>query len=223
MLLLEKEASMKRGTFIVIEGGEGAGKTSQIELLKRDLPEDTLFIHEPGGTVLGEQIKKILLNGRTKRLTPEAELLLFCASRAELMREVVAPALESGRIVVADRFNLSTIAYQIHGRQKPEYFDVLRAINTFAVGIHTPSLYILLDILPEVGLERIRQRRRHTREHLSRFDKEALAFHNRVREGYLAYIKSIPSVVIDASRSVRDVHKEVLQAIDKVLTAEKPR
>lgn len=202
-----------RGKFVVIEGGDGAGKDTQIELLKQAIGEGgIIYTRDPGGTAIGLKLREVLQYG--ENVAQQTEMLLFLASRAQLVQEVIMPSLEKGAHVISNRFDPSTIAYQIYGRERQHLASLVKAVSAYANIDAIPDLVVLLDVSPEVGLERIKQRR----EKESRFEKEELAFHERVREGYRAAVKDYPRVeVIDADKSVEEVHAEVLAAVKSVL------
>jgi dTMP kinase len=171
----------RRGLFLVLEGGEGVGKTTQWEKLTAALHavgHDVVPVREPGGTEAGDAIRRLLLDP-TSSLTPEAEALLFAASRAQLVREVIAPALESGAIVLVDRFLLSTYAYQGAGRGLP--LASLAAVNAFATRGVTPDLTLLLSVPQEVAMARM-----FARGAADRMEREDAGFHTRVREAFTA-------------------------------------
>lgn len=176
------------GTFIVLEGGEGCGKSTQVRLLYRRLLEEgypSLLLHEPGGTPLGDQVRRLLMAQHGKAtITPLAELLLFSAARAELVTTVLQPALKEGRVVVCDRYTPSTIAYQGYGRGIP--LETIDRVNRLSTGGLEPDLLVLLDMKPEDGL------RRKSEEERQRFEEEPLAFHKRVRHGYLEQARAGP-------------------------------
>ena len=185
--------------FIVFEGGEGSGKsTASAGLVERLRAEGRIVIHtrEPGGTKAGELVRGLL----HEPLTPWAELFAFLVARAQLVHEVIGPALSRGETVVCDRFAGSTFAYQVHARGLDE--AAVRAANAAATGGLEPDLVILLDIDPEAGL-----RRKHGETEAIRTGLEGLAFHRKVREGYLAQARKDPArwVVIDASLPVEVV------------------
>jgi dTMP kinase len=178
-----------RGWFITLEGPEGSGKTTQMRQLAPWLVDQDFNIittREPGGTSVGEQIRDILHDCANIEITSETEILLYSASRAQHVGEVILPALEAGKVVLCDRFFDSTYAYQGYGRglSLPD----LRAITEFATRGLKPDLTLYLDVLPEIGL----QRRKSSGEALNRLDREALAFHQRVRQGYLDLITAEP-------------------------------
>jgi dTMP kinase len=192
------------GFFITLEGPDGSGKTTQWRMLVDWLKAQgypVLATREPGGTRIGEEIRTLLHDCANTAMAPFAEILLYSASRAQLVAEVILPALDAGQIVLCDRYFDSTYAYQGYGRGLP--LDALRAITAFATqGLH-PDLTLYLDVSPEVGL----QRREHSGEPLNRLDREALDFHRRVREGYLALAAAAPERwrVVDASGSIDEV------------------
>jgi dTMP kinase len=178
-----------RGWFITFEGPDGSGKTTQMQRLTPWLVDqgfDIVTTREPGGTPVGEQIRDILHDCANTAMTSEAEILLYSASRAQHVGEVILPALEAGKVVLCDRFFDSTYAYQGYGRglSLPD----LHAITGFATRGLKPDLTLYLDIPPEIGL----RRRESSGEALNRLDREALAFHQRVREGYLDLIEAEP-------------------------------
>jgi len=182
-----------RGSFIVFEGGEGSGKsTASAAVVARLRASGVAVVHtrEPGGTRAGELVRGLL----HEPLTPWAELFAFLVARAQLVEEVVRPALERGETVVCDRFSPSTFAYQVHARGLDE--TAVRLANAFATGGLEPGLVVYLDIDPEVGLHR-----KHGETEAIRTGLESLAFHRKVREGYLAQAAADPArwLIIDAS------------------------
>jgi dTMP kinase len=201
--------------FIVIEGGEGSGKSTQAKALKKRLSTlgfDVVLTHEPGGTLMGRRLRRWIKWG--KGVTVGTELLLFLASRSQLVSSVIRPALEKGRIVICDRFDASTIAYQGFGRGIDLFF--LKELNDFVVDGLQPDLVILLDVDVEQGLSRKRLRS-------DAFEREEFTFHMKVREGYLALARANPErwLVVDASlceESVRAiVWNRVMQLINSQL------
>jgi dTMP kinase len=183
------------GLFIAFEGGEGCGKSTQSRLLLKKFEQQNIpavLTHEPGGTALGNELRKALKRKRGSFISPQAELFLVAASRAQLVAEVIRPALEEGKVVICDRFTYSTLVYQGYGRGLELSFA--ETVNNIATGNLKPDLTILLDISPEQGLARKRSLR-------DRFELEDLSFHRRVREGYLKMVaaESEHWLVIDAS------------------------
>lgn len=206
----------KRGKFIVFEGGEGSGKDTQIARLKElySSRSDIIFTREPGGTNIGEQIRGLLMSHNTSNMDVQGEMLLFLAARAQLIGEVIAPALKAGTHVICNRFGLSTIAYQIYGRERQAYMEFLQALNRFVVGEYIPDLCILLDVTPEIGIERTKNRAGAA----TRFDTEALAFHERVREGYRKHISEFGKpIVVDADKPLDEVWTAVLKEVQLVI------
>jgi dTMP kinase len=181
--------------FITFEGGEGCGKSTQSRLLLKKLKQQNIPVvltHEPGGTSLGSELRKVLKRKRGYSILPEAELFLFAASRAQLVAGVVRPALEEGKVVISDRFAHSTLVYQGYGRGLD--LSIVERVNNMATGNLRPDLTILLDISPEQGLARKRSLK-------DRFELEGLSFHRRIREGYVRIAAAEPDrwLVVDAS------------------------
>ncbi len=212
-----------RGLFITFEGIEGSGKSTQIALLADYLAaqsREVLFTREPGGTLIGDQIRKILLDPSNKALDPTAELLLYAASRAQHLKEVILPALEAGRIVLCDRFSDATLAYQGYGRGLDR--EMIRTLDRVVTGRMRPQLTLLLDIDTAAGLARAHGRNFSSGlEGEARFENEDVAFHTRVRQGYRALAEEDPDRirVVDASRPP----DEVQRAIREIVDAEIPR
>jgi dTMP kinase len=206
------------GRFFSFEGGEASGKSVQARRLAETLQArgmDVVLAREPGGTPTGERIREILLHGREFALTPEAQALLFSASRAQLVREVIRPALARRGIVIVDRFFDSTLAYQ--GAALGADAAGLRAITEFAVGSTIPDRTFLLDVPVEVILERGRARSKdRTWDRYEVTDRE---LHDRVREGYLALARAEPAryAVIEGDQSEDEVAAAVLREADTLL------
>ena len=205
-----------RGRLVVLEGGEGAGKSTQAVLLAARL--GALLTREPGGTALGERLRALLLEPSRPRLAPRAELMLMLAARAEHVEAVLGPALGAGRDVVCDRFSGSTLAYQGYGRGLP-LEEVAAACRVAAAGVE-PDLTVLLDLPPESGLRRSKAPAgegvpRALRA--DRFEAEDLAFHERVRAGYLELARAGGWAVVDASPPVEEVAEQVAEAVERAL------
>ena len=206
-----------RGRLLVLEGVEGAGKSTQAARLERALESagrDTLLVREPGGTALGERIRALLLAGQGE-MTPAAEALLFMASRAELVQRTIRPALERGTVVIADRFFLSTYAYQCGGRALPE--SVVRQANALATGGLVPDLTLLLRLPPDAGLARAAGRGA-----ADRMERAGAEFHARVAAAFRvaesaawqdAHPECGPIVPIDASGTEDEVAERIQASV----------
>ena len=184
--------SHETGILISFEGSEGCGKSTQIRLLADRLEEvdhrEVVVTREPGGTLIGEDIRHLLMHAdSSQQIFPEAELLLFAASRAQLVRELILPSIQEGKIVLCDRFLDSTTVYQGVARQIAD--DPVTQINSFAVGDVVPDLTVILDVPAEVGLERIKHR---ISDMPDRMEQENVEFYGKVREGYLHLARSLP-------------------------------
>ena len=198
--------------FIVLEGPEGGGKTFQTAQLAAALRaegREVLEVREPGGTPLGDEVRSILLDTQAYAILPEAETLLLAASRAQLVREVINPALDRGAVVLCDRFVDSTYAYQGGGRQLP--LEEIARIQAFATAGLQPDLRVLLDLPASVGLAR----RYANHGSVNRIDRADLDFHERVRDTYLALVKEHPDdwVVIDATKPAGEVSRAINAAV----------
>lgn len=198
------------GRFIVVEGLEGAGKTSAIHTIQQWLNEHQIpFIstREPGGTPLAEQIRTLVKQVQDEKVAPETELLLMYASRVQLVKTVIQPALQQGIWVVGDRHDLSSRAYQGGGRQLDE--SLINSIRQVVLGDLTPDLTLYLDIDPAIGLQRAQ-----ARGELDRIEQEQLAFFQRTRAKYLQIAATEPNIVtIDASQSMEQVQQQILNAL----------
>ena len=203
---------MREGRFVSFEGIEGCGKTTQITLLSEYLKTHSIahtITREPGGTAVGEGIRKVLLNSETIRLTAASELLLFYASRSQNIQEKIKPALERNEIVICDRYYHASMAYQGYGRGIP--LDFIRKLTDLVCDPYRPDLTFLLDIEPEIGLARARTRNHGRIENEGRFEAEDLEFYNRVREGYLELASEDERIqLLYADRPIETVHRHVL-------------
>jgi len=204
------------GLFISFEGGEGCGKSTQIRLLSERLKQEgktVVHTREPGGTPLGEAVRNLLQHDPAgDGMTPEAELLLFTASRAQLTRRCIQPALDAGQIVLCDRFMDSTTVYQGVARQIDA--PSVATINAFAVGATRPDLTVLIDLSPDVGMQRVRAR---GNGELDRMEQEAIEFFEAVRAGYLKLAAAEPErfLVIDGSEGVEALQKQIWDVVSQ--------
>lgn len=203
---------MPRGLFITLEGGEGAGKSTQLAAIEnwfRERGRDVIVTREPGGTATGERIRALLLDG-CEEMSAETETLLMFAARAEHLARVIRPALAAGRVVVCDRFTDATYAYQGGGRGLP--LERIAQLERWVQGGLRPDLTLLLDVPVPVGLSRAQ-----SRGEPDRFEAEQHAFFERVREAYLAAASREPERVrvIDASRSAAEVTQAIFDALQR--------
>ena len=199
-----------KGKFIVLDGCEGCGKSTQIKLLEQLLRQthlETLAVRDPGTTRIGEQIRQILLNPDHAEMAMRCEMLLYMAARAQMMSEVIAPALDGGKVVICDRFVSSTLAYQLGGEGlgAQEICDVAQV----ALRGRWPDLTILLDMSPEASLARVRRAK-------DRIEQRPMSYHAQVRANFLAQAKADPKRyrVIDADRSPDAVQADILRALE---------
>lgn len=189
--------------FITFEGPEGSGKTTQIQLLAawlREQGQTVLATREPGGTVIGDRVRAILLDSDHREMQAQTEILLFSAARAQIVGQIIRPHLARGGVVLCDRFADSTLAYQGYGRQLD--LATLRLITAFATGGLQPDLTFCLDLPVDVGLQR---KAAGAGEEWNRMEQETLAFHGRVRRGYLTLAQAEPARwrVLDATQPVQ--------------------
>lgn len=204
---------MHVGYFITFEGVEGCGKTTQIKLLSEFLSAhgiDTVLTREPGGCPIADKIRSILLDAENRALSPLAELMLYAAARAQHVSEVIAPALNMGKIVLCDRFSDATVAYQSFGRGIDR--DTIDTLNLQACLGISPDLTVLVDCDPRVGLDRARRRIEATRgPREERFELEELAFHQRVRDGYLQLAADEPNrfLIINGADTIEDIFSTI--------------
>lgn len=202
-----------KGKFIVIEGGDGAGKDTQIELLKKDFP-DFVYTREPGGTSLGKTLRGMLLHETHGSLPLLTEAFLFLADRAQHAYEVILPALTAGKSVVSNRSWVSMIAYQIYGRNREDMLPLFESAVTAIFKDCPIDCAIILDVPTELGIER----QRALGKQFDVMESMPMDARERIRQAFLNLAKSVPgAVVIDASRPVEEVYKDVKAAVEKVL------
>ena len=205
--------------FVSIEGIDGCGKTTQIKLLAEYLSQlgvEFTIVREPGGTRAGEEIRQILLH-KDFLLCAESELLLFLAARAQIVREVVRPALESGRLVIADRFMDSSVAYQGVGRNLGQ--KVVKFMNSFVVGNTVPDITLYIDVPADVAMSRMRKEKKN-----DKIEVESLEFFERVRKGYerLMVENSKRFVLIDGRQAEEQVHEDIRKSLSVLIEKRKP-
>lgn len=207
------------GKLISFEGSEGSGKSTQIARLAERFQKEgreVLSTREPGGTEIGEQIRNIIVhNSKGDEMCAETELLLFAAARAQLVREVIAPALQRGAIVLSDRYLDSSTVYQGIGRNLGA--DPVAQINRFAVGTVMPNLTVVIDVPTEVGLARIKQRASDLPD---RMERENIDFYQKIREGYLVLAQSMADrfVIVDGTQTQDAIEKKIWAAVKERLT-----
>ncbi|HRV31158.1 MAG TPA: dTMP kinase [Kiritimatiellia bacterium] len=215
---------MARGRLITFEGPEGAGKSTQATMLIAKLEAkgiEVIYAREPGGTKLGEAIRGILqYNAAGEDPCAESEVLLFEASRAQLVRQVIQPALDRGAWVICDRFADSTTAYQGFGRGFP--VELMETINQFAIGTAVPDMTILLDVNVSLGLQRCAKRQAGQKIKYDRIESEALEFHERVRQGYLELARRFPERFrkVDAMRLAEPIAADIWELVQDAFFAE---
>ena len=205
--------SNSRELFLVLDGTEGCGKSTQAAILARRLAElgrDTLLVRDPGTTRIGEQIRSILLDPEHREMAMRCEMLLYMAARAQMMTETILPALGAGKIVICDRFVSSTLAYQLGGDGLSA--TEIRAVAKLAIKGRWPDLTILLDLPVEQSLARVKRTK-------DRIEQRPMAYHEQVRRNYLAQAQADPDSyrVIDAARPIEQVAEDVWRAVEPLL------
>ncbi|WP_282938216.1 dTMP kinase [Paenibacillus sp. RC67] len=208
---------MRKGYFLTVEGCEGAGKTSVIERMTEylsSLGHDTISSREPGGIDIAEQIRATILDKRNTKMEGRTEALLYAASRRQHLVEKILPSLAEGKVFICDRFIDSSLAYQGYARGLG--IDEVLTINQFAIDNVFPDLTIYLDVAPEEGLRRIHAR---SDREINRLDLESLAFHQKVREGYLILAERFEDriVSVDANGNMDEVFESVKEHLDRCI------
>jgi dTMP kinase len=213
----DKLNNIKKGLIIVLEGVDGSGKTTQRKILEEflALPEniqrygESIFLREPGSTEAGQDIRKVILD---YKLDAKTEALLFYASRNELIINQILPAINEGKNVVIDRFEMSTFAYQIYGRERIDLKDFVKELSREIVPENFVDHYFFFDLDVHIAKEREAKRNEET----TRFDAEGVDFFNRIRSGYKNELLNFPHTIIDASQSIEEVKEDFLNAILKI-------
>ncbi|MBI3934694.1 MAG: dTMP kinase [Acidobacteria bacterium] len=214
------------GRFITLEGLDGCGKSTQLEMLGeylRDQGKTVILTREPGGTPVGQQIRDVLLNASQQAITPLTELSLMFAARAQHIEQVLLPALHRGGIVLCDRFTDSSMAYQGYGRGGS--LDTIRALENLLCQGLRPDLTLILDIDAETSLRRTADRNRKAHQPDTRFEQEDLQFFERVRAGYLAIAKQEPqrARILDGSVTIEQLQAAIRQVVDGFLENRRPK
>ena len=205
---------MRKGLFISLEGPDGSGKSTQTAFLKEFFEKrgiEPVFTREPGGTQIGEKIRTIILDKNNIEMSDMTEALLYAASRAQHVSQVILPALNEGKVVVCDRFIDSSIAYQGFGRNLG---DCVRIINEYAIDGCLPDVTILMKLDPKVGKNRI------DADDFDRLEMEKLEFHNKVFHGYEKLVEMYPQrfLVVDAARHKEEIRDDIFNKLDKIMT-----
>ncbi|MDK1286707.1 dTMP kinase [Pseudoalteromonas umbrosa] len=207
---------MSKGFMLVCDGSNGAGKTTVIKGIEAYLTSkgyEVVLTREPGGTEIGEKIREVILNPETPQMTDIAELMLFGAARAQHIEEKIKPALAAGKVVISDRFDAATFSFQHYARGID--LKIIKTINDLALNGFKPDMNIILDLEPELGLQRVQQRG----EGLDRLEDEKIDFLKRARDGYLAQANAQPELftVVDARHSQEQVLQQCLKVVDELV------
>jgi dTMP kinase len=208
---------MKKGFMVVFDGSNGAGKTTVIKEVEKYLTAkncQVIVTREPGGTVIGEKIRDVILDASTPEMSDITELMLFGAGRAQHLEQKIKPALKAGKIVLCDRFDAATFSFQHYARGIN--IDTIRQINNLALAGFSPDMNIILDLDPMEGLKRVKSRG----QGLDRMEDQHMEFLSKARQGYLTQAKQQADKfsVIDASQTLADVKADVMKVIDVLLT-----
>lgn len=211
-----------KGKFITFEGGDGAGKSLQIQKVAdylKSLGKEVIVTREPGGTEVGKEIRRLLVEGDKDKFDEIAEVLLFYADRRIHLEKVIKPAINDGKYVLSDRFNDSTIAYQFYGANKFDDTKVLDELYNIVAGDFKPDVTVLLDVDVEVGLKRSFKKAETVQNKELRFENVEVAFHERLKKGYLELAKKEPErfVIVDANKDVEEVYKELVLKISPLI------
>jgi dTMP kinase len=203
---------MKKGLFIVVDSGEGAGKTTQIKRAQ-DYFKDFVFTREPGGTIYAEEIRDLILKSRNAGQADAKTLFaLFWAARADHLKNTIVPALNEGKTVICDRFDSSTFAYQIVAQGALELEAFFWQMRDFYLGDFKPDLYIYFDVDPKVGLARKNSQGMVERNH---FEDRNIKFHNSLRNGFKEFLSKVPHKIIDASKSIDEVWRDLKAVLEE--------
>lgn len=201
---------MKKPSFIVVEGGDGAGKSTLIKAIEKELGSSVLITREPGGSPYAEAIRELaLVNPLAKEASAETMLCLMFAARFDHVRKTIIPALERGQDVICDRFDPSTFAYQVHGQENHSLTELFWTLRSYVPRL--PDLYVYADVQVEEGLRRVQSRKDTTAES-NHFDERKIDFHKRLRTGYKAFFDKVDHITIDANQSQEGMVKDFIKA-----------
>ncbi len=205
----------KKGTFIVLDGGEGAGKTTVAKEVVERFGWGAIYTREPGGSPYAEKIRDLVLSDEAKHSDAETQFALFWASRRDHLKHTIVPALEDGKVVITDRFDSSSYAYQLIAQEQIQLIELFWKMREHFLDGFLPDAYILLDVSAEVGITRAKGRN----EELNHFDKRKIDFHKRVNKGLKEFImtKVEKGIVIDAEQPLEKVVQQTLGAINDVV------
>jgi len=211
---------IKKGYFIVLEGGEGSGKTSLLKRIQGEYGNNIVVTREPGGSKFAEEIRNVILNSPNAHKANALTMFLsFCAARSDHMRETVIPALRAGKIVISDRFDGSTFAYQIIAQKNKELRKIFWIIRNIILenGKYSPNLYVYLDVNPEIGLIR-RDKDKGQQNH---FDRRDIKFHQTLQKGFKEFFANknqpVKKLIINAENSQEQVFQDMRQVLDKLV------
>lgn len=215
--LVNKSAKRKNGSkFIVLEGGEGSGKTSLLIALKEILGDKIVTTREPGGSPYAEAIRAVTIKNPLAKTAPtETTLCLMFGARFDNVVNQIKPALDTGVHVIADRFDASSYTYQVHSQSGGQLDKLFWELRKRLVTI--PDLYVFIDVDPKEGIRRASHRNQSLGKEYDHFDDRELDFHKKVRDGYLEFFKKVPHIVIDANKSLEEVKKDFIEKIKKEL------
>ena len=206
---------MKKGKFIVIDGIRGSGKSTIINYLKEKYKnKDIIFTREPGGSPYAEKIREVMLDEMGRQADGNTQFGLIWASRADHMKNTIIPALKEGKIVISDRFDVSTYGLQIYAQEAYHLKDLFFEIRKVVVGDHAPDIYICLDVDIEEGTKRYNKRVHGT---VSHFHDREPEYYSRMRKGYLEFMTLFPSTIVDANKPLEDVLSQVDNALEKFI------
>lgn len=209
----KKTAKKEEGLFIVIEGGEGAGSTTVAKKVVETLGWSAIYTREPGGSPYAEKIRELVLSDTAKHSDAETQFALFWAARRDHVMKTIKPAVEGGKIVVCDRFDSSTYAYQIIAQDEKQLEPLFWSMREHMLDEILPDVYILLDVPPETGLARAKARGADTLNH---FDKRKVEFHEKVNKGLRDFVQKIDGVVIDATQPLEKVIADTLAVVKEL-------